>query len=83
MSSIYKEVLKWKKKKWLTTERQEVFFENTSVGRMKKQLWDASEKEIDEILKEYGIGAASELGKAGCYIQNTPRHIVCEKRKKK
>ncbi|HWQ78362.1 MAG TPA: 3-dehydro-scyllo-inosose hydrolase [Anaerovoracaceae bacterium] len=69
-------------KKWLTTERQEVFFENTSVGRMKKQLWDASEKEVDGILEEYGIGAASELGKAGCYIQNTPRHIVCEKRKK-
>jgi creatinine amidohydrolase len=69
-------------KKWLTTERPEVFFENTSVGRMKKQLWDAPEAEIDKILKEYGIGAPSELGKAGCYIQNTPRHRVCEKRKK-
>jgi creatinine amidohydrolase len=68
--------------KWLTTERPEVFFENTSVGRMKKELWDASEEEIDKILEDFDIGAPSELGKAGCYIQNTPRHIVCEKKKR-
>lgn len=69
-------------RKWITTERPEVIFENTSVGRMKKQLWDASIEEIDAILKEYEVGAPSELGKAGTYIQNTPRHIVCNKRKK-
>jgi creatinine amidohydrolase len=70
------------KGKWLTTERPEVIFENTSVGRMKKELWDASEEEIETILKEYGIPSAPELGKAGCYIQNTPRSKMIEKRKK-
>jgi creatinine amidohydrolase len=58
---------------WITTELPEVIFEDTSVGRLKKQLWDASEEEIDEILKAYEIGESSELGKAGCYIQNTAR----------
>ncbi|HML38096.1 MAG TPA: creatininase family protein, partial [Bacillota bacterium] len=58
--------------KWILTERPEVIFENTSVGRMKKQVWDASVEEIDAILNEYGVGAPSELGKAGTYIQNTP-----------
>jgi creatinine amidohydrolase/Fe(II)-dependent formamide hydrolase-like protein len=67
---------------WLTTECPEVVFENTNVGRLKKQIWDASEEEIDKILKDYGIPAESELGKPGCYIQNTPRVRVVEKRKK-
>jgi creatinine amidohydrolase/Fe(II)-dependent formamide hydrolase-like protein len=67
---------------WLTTEFPEVVFENTNVGRMKKQIWDASMQEIDAILAEYGIPAESELGKPGCYIQNTPRARVIEKRRK-
>ena len=68
---------------WFTTEYPEIKFEKaTSVGQMKKRLWDASEEEIQAILDEYEIGAPSELGKAGCYIQNTPRHKVVEKRRK-
>ena len=67
---------------WLTTELPQIFFEDTKVGQMKKQLWDASEAEIDAVLEEYGIPSESELGKAGCYIQNTPRHIMIEKRRK-
>jgi hypothetical protein len=58
---------------WLTTECPEIVFENSSVGRLKKQIWDASSAEIDQILAEYEIPSPSELGKAGCYIQNTPR----------
>jgi creatinine amidohydrolase len=69
-------------KKWLTTEHPAVVFEDTTVGRMKKEIWDASDRQIDAILAEYGIPAASELGKAGCYIQNTPRHKAIEKRRK-
>ena len=52
------------------------------MGRLKKEIWDASEEEIDAILVEYEIPSASELGKAGCCIQNTPRVQCIEKRKK-
>ncbi len=69
-------------KKWLTTNYPEIVFEDSEVGRLKKQIWDASEEEIDKILKEYEVPSPSELGKAGCYIQNTPRAKCIEKRKK-
>jgi creatinine amidohydrolase len=69
-------------KKWLTTEYPEIIFEDNSVGRLKKEIWDASEEEIDAILKEYEMPSPSELGKAGCYVQNTPRVQCIEKRKK-
>ena len=65
--------------KWIFTENPAVFFEDTVVGRMKKELWDATPEEIDEILKEYELPNESEFGKAGCYIQNTPRNKVIEK----
>lgn len=68
--------------KWLTTESPAIVFEDNTVGRLKKQIWDASPKEIDGILSEYGIPSPSELGKPGCYIQNTPRVKVIEKRRK-
>jgi creatinine amidohydrolase/Fe(II)-dependent formamide hydrolase-like protein len=69
-------------KKWLTTEHPAIVFEDNTVGRLKKEIWDASEKQIDAILKEYEIPSPSELGKAGCYIQNTPRVKCIEKRRK-
>lgn len=68
--------------KWLTTNYPEIVFEDNTVGRLKKEIWDASEPEIDAILKEYEIPSASELGKAGCYIQNTPRAACIEKRRR-
>jgi len=68
--------------KWLTTENPAIIFEDNTVGQLKKKIWDASEKEIDAILKDYGVPAPSELGKPGCYIQNTPRVKVIEKRRK-
>jgi creatinine amidohydrolase len=70
------------RKGWLTTDYPEIIFEDNSVGRLKKQIWDASEAELETILKEYEIPAPSELGKAGCYIQNTPRAHCIEKREK-
>ena len=69
-------------KKWLTTDHPAIVFEDNTVGRLKKQIWDASEDEIESILKEYNIPSPSELGKAGCYIQNTPRVKCIEKRRK-
>ena len=70
------------KKTWLTTDYPEIIFEDNEVGRLKKQIFDASDLEIDQILAEYEIPSPSELGKAGCYIQNTPRAVTVEKRRK-
>ena len=44
-----------KDKIWLTTESPAIVFEDNTVGRLKKKIWDASEKEIDEILVKYEI----------------------------
>jgi len=67
---------------WLTTENPAIIFENTSVGRLKKELWDASEEEIDQILKEYEVPSPPELGKPGSYIQTTVRQRMIENRRK-
>ncbi len=67
---------------WITTNNPSIVFENNTVGLLKKKIWDATEEEIDDILKQYEIPSKSELGKAGCYIQNTPRVKCIEKRKK-
>jgi len=71
-----------KDKKWLFTDCPAIKFEDNTVGRLKKELWDASEEQIDQILSDYEIPSESELGKAGTYIQNTARVHVIEKRKK-
>ncbi|MDR2523051.1 MAG: creatininase family protein [Synergistaceae bacterium] len=67
---------------WITTDVPGIIFENTEVGRLKKEVWDMNEEQIDKVLEEYGIPAESELGKAGSYIQNTPRAQLIEKRRK-
>ncbi len=71
-----------KSKLWLTTENPAIFFENTEVGRLKKEIWDASEAEIDAILAEYGVPSLPELGKPGSYIQTTVRQKLIENRSK-
>lgn len=67
---------------WWMTDYPRIQFENTSSGLLKKRIWEASVEEIDKILEDYGLPAESELGKGGTYIQNTPRHIAMEKRRK-
>lgn len=74
-------MINYKEQKWLFTDNPAIFFEDSRVGRMKKEIWDASETEIDAILEEYGIPSSSELGKSGCYIQTTPRNRQIEKRR--
>jgi creatinine amidohydrolase len=69
-------------KKWLSTTQPDLLFEDTSVGRLKKQIWEAPEPKIDRILEGYGIPAPSELGKPGSYIQTTIRKQVVENRRK-
>lgn len=69
-------------KKWLFTDNPAIIFEDNTVGRMKKEIWDMTENELDALLKEYGIPSESEIGIPGTYIQNTPRAKVIEKRRK-
>lgn len=66
----------------LPTNLPDLFFEDNEVGRLKKQIWDASDAEIDAILAEYGIPSPVEWGKPGSYIQTTVRWQVEENRKK-
>ena len=71
------------KQDWHTTDEPSVVFERgTSVGELKNTLWHASIDEIDAILHDYGVPAASELGRAGSYIQTTPRGRLIEKRRR-
>ena len=55
----------------LATDEPDLYFEDNSVGRLKKEIWDASDAEIDAILAEYGVPSPVEWGKPGSYIQTT------------
>jgi len=68
--------------KWMTTEHPAIVFEDSQVGRLKKEVWDASDAEIDGILKQYGIPSPSLLAAPGAYLQTTPRAAVEENRRK-
>ena len=57
-------------------------FEDTAVGRMKKELWEASDAEIDAVLADYGVPSPCEWAKPGSYIQTTLRHELEENRRK-
>ena len=69
-------------KTWMLTEHPAVVFEDNSVGKMKKEVWDLSDEGIDEILKEYEIPSLPELARPGSYIQTTPRNKLVENRRK-
>jgi creatinine amidohydrolase len=66
----------------LATDQPDLFFEDNTVGRMKKQVWEAGDAEIDAILKEYGIPSPIEWSRPGSYIQTTVRHEVEANRRK-
>ncbi len=66
----------------LSTEVPDLFFEDNTVGRCKKEVWDATDEEIDAILAEYGIPSPCEWGTPGAYIQTTVRHQVEANRSK-
>ena len=68
--------------KVITTETPFVIFEDNPIGRMKKEIWDASDAEIDVILSKYGVPAPLEWTKVGSYIQTTARHTLIENRRK-
>lgn len=66
----------------LATNQPDLFFEDNAVGRMKKEIWDASDAQIEAILAEYGMPSPVEWGKPGSYIQMMPRHQLIEERRK-
>jgi creatinine amidohydrolase len=66
----------------LPTDQPDLFFEDNTVGRLKKAVWESSDKEIDAILAEYGIPSPVEWARPGSYIQTTVRHEVVENRRK-
>ena len=68
--------------KLLPSSSPDLWFEDNAVGRLKKEVWDASDKQIDAWLKEYGIPSPCEWAKPGSYIQTTVRHQVEANRKK-
>ncbi len=64
-------------------ESPQVFFEDTPVGRMKKEVWEMPFEEVKrQLTEDYEIPSESEFGKAGCYIQTTARAKQIEKRRK-
>jgi hypothetical protein len=63
---------------YLATDEPDLFFEDNTVGRLKKEVWDSSDAEIDAILADYGVPSPVEWGKPGSYIQTTTRWQVEE-----
>lgn len=68
--------------KLLPSSSPDLWFEDNAVGRLKKEIWDASDAQIDAWLKDYGIPSPCEWAKPGSYIQTTVRHQVEANRKK-
>ncbi len=66
----------------LSTNRPDLFFEDTAVGRMFKELWEADAAQIEAILADYGIPSPCEWAKPGSYIQTTIRAQVEQNRRK-
>ena len=58
------------------------FLEDTSVGKMKERILNLSDREIDDLLREYEIPCPGEIEKPGSYIQNTCRKELVESRRK-
>ena len=57
-------------------------FEDNKVGNLKKKIWEASNDEIDKILKDYEVPCSGEMDKPGCYIQNTVKAVQDGKKEK-
>jgi creatinine amidohydrolase len=67
---------------FIGTNHPNVSFEDSDVGRMKKEIWDMTDEQVDAALKEYGFPCAPQFGAPGMYIQTSVRHDVVANRKK-
>ncbi len=66
----------------LPTGQPDLFFEDSAVGRLKKEIWEAGFARIDRWLAEYGVPSPPEWCKPGSYIQTTVRSQVVANRRK-
>ena len=57
----------------LATKQPDLWFEDNAVGRLKKEIWEASDARIDAWLAEYGMPSPCEWAKPGAYIQTRLR----------
>lgn len=67
---------------FLKTSSDYVWFEDSAVGRMKKEVFEMTPEQVDAGLAEYGIPSPPEWCKPGSYIQTTTRYKVIENRRK-
>ncbi|NOZ49923.1 MAG: creatininase family protein [Chloroflexi bacterium] len=58
---------------WLPSDNPTVVFEDNRIGRMKKDIFEASDEKLDQILAEYGMNPGHvppvEWSKPGTYLQ--------------
>ena len=67
----------------IATDQADLWFEDNSVGRMKKEIWDMNETQLKAVLAEYGFPSQGcEWAKPNAYIQTTPHWKVNENRHK-
>ena len=65
----------------LTTDLPDLFFEDTPVGHMFKELWEADDAAVDAVLGDYGVPSPCEWAKPGSYLQTTIRAQVEKERR--
>lgn len=56
-------------------------FEDTPVGKLKERIFNMTDREIEDLAREYEIPSPGELEKPGSYIQNTLRKELVENRR--
>ncbi len=56
-------------------------FEDTAVGRLKQEIWESSDEDIERILAEYVVPSPGEMETPGTYIQNTRPGELAERRR--
>ena len=52
----------------LKTKQPDLWFEDNAIGRLKKEVWEASDAQIDAWLKEYGM-PTSKTKMAGTFAR--------------
>ncbi|HEY53855.1 MAG TPA: creatininase family protein [Caldilineae bacterium] len=71
---------------WLSSSNPTVLFEDNHIGRMKREIFEADEAQLDAILAEYGMAPGEvppvEWSKPGSYIQMMTRRQLIEERRK-
>ena len=67
---------------WPQPQPADLVFEDNAVGRLKREIWEASDEQIDAMLQDFGMPSPCEWAKPGSYIQTTVRHQLEANRKK-